>query len=297
MEFRIYYYECPDCGYQWETEYEEGGHDYEDCQECQTTDVWPEESEPTEMYNERKKKQFINNQKQFEMKEINVTLNEGQEELVIRQGQAAEIHELGILSIKGTLNSPAKFLTVRKDQIDPLKSHVIVNQDLGTIHLIANDREEIGRIEVVGELKLHPDFVRTGVNQETKRTAYKLAMWIRMNRTLFESNDVAAKLVTDLRHLKAKVEKHIEDNEDDRANVSMKRSQAVESNIPKGFKLSVPLFVGAQKSTFNVEVVIDPDDLSCSLLSPDAADLIKKEKETAIAGQVKNFKDYVVIYV
>jgi len=299
---KVYYsfffkYECPACDHEWDSYDEDEEGRAEDCPSCEYEEgakVWPYSSD---FSRDSYKGEFNKNQKQFEMKEVNVTLAEGQQILEIRQGQAAEIHELNDLTITGTLNSPAKFLLIRKEQIDPTKSHVIVNEDAGTICLVANDREQVGGIIVTGELKLHPDFTRTGVNTDLSRTTFKLAKWIKMNRPLFDSNAEAARLVTELRNFKAKVEKDVEKNEDERANHSMKISQAVDSNIPEGFVLHVPLFVGSKKSTIKIEIVIDPDDLTCSLLSPDAADLIKKEKESAIAAQVKNFNDYVVIYV
>ena len=117
-----------------------------------------------------------------------------------------------------------------------------------------------------------------------------------MNRTLFDSKETAAKLVTQLRDFRVKVEKDIQSNEDDRANKSMKVAQAVESNLPETFTLTVPLFVGLKPETFVVEVVIDPEDFSCSLLSPDASDMIKTEKEEAIKAQMENFSGYVVIH-
>ena len=230
------------------------------------------------------------------MEKIELSLKEGTSELEIRTGAAAIIHEPESLDINGTLSAPADFLKVRSQQCEPLKTHVVVNEDEGLITLIANDQDKVGYILITGKLTLNPEYVRTGVNTGNGKTAFKLAQWIKMNRTLFDTKEEAARLVTELRSLKLKVDKQVEENEDDRANKSMKIAQAVESNLPEGFNLTVPLFVGEKAVTFAVEVVIDPEDFSCSLLSPDASDAIKKEKSDAIQKQLKNFSEYVVIY-
>jgi len=230
-------------------------------------------------------------------KELKFDVKEGTQILEIREGQALPLHELKSLILAGSLQAPGDFLDVRKDQFPIDKSHVIVNEDAGTITLNSYDREDIGKISVKGQLQVHPDFNRIGINDsENLRSTSDLATWIKMNRTFFESKIVAMNLVTILRNFKANISKQLESKTDDRANYSTLRQQVVESNIPESFKITVPLYVGLKPVTFDVEIVIDPDDLSCALISPDAADKSKQLKEDMINEQVARFAGYVVIY-
>ena len=231
------------------------------------------------------------------MKELSVEVNGNQKELIIREGAAPIQHELRTLVIGGSINAPGDFLDVRKEQFPIDGTHVLINRDSGTIQLNAQDREDVGKILIKGSLDEHPDFTRSGVNDPDKvRSLNELAGWIKMNRKFFESKVVAMNLVSQLRNFKATVNKILEEKSDDRANYSTLKEQVVNSNIPETFTLTLPLFVGFKQVKFDVEVVIDPDDFSCALISPDAADEMRKLKEVTLDEQIVRFDGYAVIY-
>lgn len=230
-------------------------------------------------------------------KELTVVLNGEQKALEIREGQALPLHELKPLILSGSLSAPGDFKYIRPDQFPIDKSHVIVNRDNATIILNAYDREDVGRITISGSLETHPDFVRLGINDpEVVRQPGELATWIKMNRTFFQSKSKAMELVSTLRQFKATIAKIMEEKTDDRANYSTMRQQVVESNIPASFEVSVPFFVGEKPQKFDVEIVIDPDDFGCALISPDAADLMKRRKDEALNEQIDRFEGYAIIY-
>lgn len=229
-------------------------------------------------------------------KELTVVLNGEQKALEIREGQALPLHELKPLALVGTISAPGDFYEIRKEQFPVEKSNVIVDREAGTIQLTGLDQEDVGSIRITGKLEVHPDFKRTGINdEENVRQITELATWIKMNRTFFESKSVAMNLVTILRNFKATVNKAIEDKRDDRANYSVLRQQVVESNIPQSFKMTVPLYVGEKPQTFDVEVVIDPEDFACALISPDAADEMKLRRNDIINEQIRRFEGYAII--
>lgn len=231
------------------------------------------------------------------MKEVTIELNGSQKELVLREGQALPLHELKTLTIHGSINAPGDFLDIRNEQFPVSGTHVLVNRDEGTIVLNAQDRDDVGKIQIKGALDEHPDFIRSGVNDPDKvRSLNELAGWIKMNRKFFESKIVAMSLVSQLRNFKATVNKILEEKNDDRANYSILKEQVVNSNIPETFTLTLPLFVGFKPVKFDVEVVIDPDDFGCALISPDAADEMKKLKEVTLDEQIARFEGYAVIY-
>ena len=230
-------------------------------------------------------------------KEIKIELNGTEKEVVFREGTANKIHEVQNLTIAGSINAPGDFFDIRKAQFPVEGTHVIIRRDKGEIVLNAQDRDEIGKITIMGALNEHPDFVRSGVNDpDVYRSLNELASWIKMNRKLFDSKVIAMNLVSELRNFKAKVNKTIEEKSDDRANYANLREQVVNSNIPESFNLTVPLFIGFKPVTFAVEVIIDPDDFNCALISPDAADEMRKLKEVTMDEQIVRFDGYAVIY-
>lgn len=231
------------------------------------------------------------------MDDLHVKVEDGVKTLTIRQGEALPLHETKDLVLTGTLQAPGDFLDKRKDQFHKDETHITVDDDAGRITLETKDQDEIGMIRIIGVLKNHPDLERLGVNNpDSERSPKELAKFIRMNRTMFESKDVAMNLVADLMSFTAKVDKYVEEIDDDRANFSRKRQQAVETNIPAAFKVNIPLFIGSPKSSLVIEVVIDPDTLDCALISPDAADKYQIDKADMLGAQIKRFNEFAVIY-
>lgn len=231
------------------------------------------------------------------MEKLHLTLEEGTQTVEIRTGEALPLHEPKSLSIIGSLKAPGDFYDKRSEQFDVRDTHVLVNEDIGAIKLVTSDTSEIGAIVVTGQLAVHPDFTKLGVNDpEVVRTPTELANYIKMNRSLFESKQIAMELVSHLRNFKAVVNKKLEETSDDRANFIKHREQAVESNIPEAFKVKMPVFVGEKAVIFSVEIVIDPDEFDCILISPDANDFVRKEKTAQIEEQVKRFSQFAVIY-
>jgi len=109
------------------------------------------------------------------------------------------------------------------------------------------------------------------------------------------------KLVKDLRNFTAKINKELESFKDDRANYALKKSQVVETNLPASFILVVPIFKGQPKESFEVEINIDADNLTCSLVSPVANDFIYDFKDKIIGTEIEKIKsllpDLVIIEV
>src|SRR5690606_9546607 len=105
-------------------------------------------------------------------------------------------------------------------------------------------------------------------------TALQLADKIRMNRSFFENKSDAMRLVSELREFEAKVNKEVESKADGRANRRVLLAQTVTTNVPESFRMNVPVFKGLGKVAIEVEIGIDPYDLSCRLISPGANDHI-----------------------
>ena len=90
------------------------------------------------------------------------------------------------------------------------------------------------------------------------------------------------KLVTELQNFKAKVDKELESSNNNRGDRRVLVNQVVQSNLPEAFTLIIPLFKGTPKQTIQAEVYINPSDLSCTLVSPEANDLLEEMRDKEI---------------
>ena len=210
--------------------------------------------------------------------------DQGLRELVVRTGSALPPHDPIKINISGGIDAPFRWLVKRRDIICQLQCHIIVNRWNMTVELFVNEKK-FDFTYIKGSLELAPEFKRFGINNpDIRMSCFEMADLIKMNRSFFETRNDAMLLVSELRNFKAKVDKAIEQSDDRRGNTTMIRNQAVESNIPSEFKLLVPVFRGHGVVPLSVEVDIDPNDLSCALVSPEAADYIEAERSKIISN-------------
>ena len=139
-----------------------------------------------------------------------------------------------------------------------------------------------------------------GINADGGRlTNFDMSRLFKMNRSFFETKTKAMELVTILQNFKAKVDTDLEKADDRRGNTKLLRNQIVRSNLPEEFVLEIPIFKGEPKQRILVEVDIDPDDFSCSLISADAADIIHETVDQRFNDILKdieeNFHDVAII--
>ena len=208
---------------------------------------------------------------------------EESKETVIRFGDTIPLKEPKAVSISGTIDAPARWVEKRKDDIVSADAHVLVDRDRMTITL-NTDENSAYMDQIVGTLTLSTEMQEFGINTGEYMSCFDMADRIKQLRTYFETQQEAMKLVTELRSFKAKIDKELELSDDKRGNQTILRAQTVESNLPKSFKVNMPIFKGTEKRTFEVEVEINPNDLSCTLVSPDAHDIVVQERDSQMDG-------------
>ena len=110
-------------------------------------------------------------------------------------------------------------------------------------------------------------------------------------------------LVSTLKNFKAKVNQDIERSKEENGSKVDNYSQVVDSNLPKSFKLNIPLFKGFACEEIEVEIYADVDgrEVSLSLVSAGANEAIEEYKNKVIDKQVEAIKgvapDIVIIEV
>lgn len=236
----------------------------------------------------------------METKEIKVSVEQGVKELVIRQGEAEPVVKFrepvkisGNLSVVASYlkNPPQWFKTPGEGGDAPLNfSSLSVSRDKGRLILVVDEGMH-WESKYIGELAFDKAFSDFQINTGKSYSTFELADFIKMNRSYFESKDVAMRLVSELRNFKAKVDKELENADDNRGNKRVLISQIVESNIPQSFKLYMPIFKGYPKPLFDVEININASDFSCTLISPEANDYSTEIKNDLIDAELATIRE------
>lgn len=232
---------------------------------------------------------------------VNISIEEGVKELVIRTGNAAEPVQSIPVRIDGNIFAVLDYITRRKDVMNAIihSCHIVMNEESGTIDLIVNEDSTIYDA-VKGKLMPHQDLEKWGINNgKTTYTSLDLAMKVKMNRYMFPSAEEAMKLVATFQNLKAEISKKVELSDNQRGNRTIGMSQVINSmSIPEGFTIQCPVFKGLDPVNIQVEIVINPDTLEISLVSPQLIDLtasIKKDLFKDIENEVRLYTPDIVI--
>ena len=222
-------------------------------------------------------------------KQFNVSVEKGIQTLKILEGKAEEpIGNPKPCKISGVLSAPRAFLEKRSDIIDQNKCHLIVDRTEGSFVLNINEKNPI-KDTVYGDLKLNPEYEEWGINTTKQRSPIDLANFARMRLHHFTEKSTGMTLVSELKNFRAKVHKDIERSENDRGNKKTLHEQIVDSNVPEGFQLNVPVFKGAPSRRFAVEIIVSPE-LNVSLFSPEVNDIINDVKEKEIDKELDAIK-------
>lgn len=191
---------------------------------------------------------------------------------------------------KGIIDTPFRFLQKRVQLVNQLECTLLVNRDAMTMKLTVNEFDHYNH-KVDGKLELHPDFIKFNVNTDNALPTKAWAKFFRMNRAAFDDIKTNIDLVTLLSNFSANVDKIVESKFTTGGDRKELREQTVKSNLPAAFHLTLPIFKGFPAKRFQVEIVIDPDTLSCSLESPEAQELLDKIKNSAIDDQINQIID------
>lgn len=217
-------------------------------------------------------------------------LNEKNGGYCIRFGEALPLKEPKAVSIDGTIDAPARWVEKRKDDIKQADAHIIVDRDHMSITLNIDENSAYSD-QIKGTLTLSSEMQEFGINTGEYMSCFDMSDRIKQLRSYFETQQEAMKLVSELRNFKAKIDKELELSDDKRGNQRILKSQFVESNLPKDFKIQLPIFKGMKKETIQVEVEINQNDLSCTLVSPEAHDIVIQQRDVHMDAVIDRIKD------
>lgn len=226
-------------------------------------------------------------------------------EVVLREGEAPELLEIKEperVVISGTIDTPFRWLEKRIELINQKASNIIVNRDVMGIALTV-DETNYYQSDIRGELKTSKEMMEFGINTEKKWEPIKLSKFVKMHRAFFTDKSQNMMLVSTLKNFKAKVNQDIERSKEENGSKVDNYSQVVDSNLPKSFKLNIPLFKGFACEEIEVEIYADVDgrDVILSLVSAGANEAIEEYKNKVIDEQLDAIRqiapDIVIIEV
>ncbi|MCS2403785.1 hypothetical protein NXY31_01775 [Bacteroides salyersiae] len=211
-------------------------------------------------------------------------------EVVLREGEAPvalDPKEPERVVINGTIDAPFRWLEKRVELINQKATNIIVNRDKMGLALTI-DETSYYQTEINGILQASKEMVEFGINTEKKWEPIKLSKFIKMHRAFFTDKSQNMMLVSTLKNFKAKVNQDIERSKEENGSKVDNYSQVVDSNLPKSFKLNIPLFKGFACEEIEVEIYADVDgrDVSLSLVSAGANEAIEEYKNKVIDEQL-----------
>jgi hypothetical protein len=223
-------------------------------------------------------------------KTIDIKLSSENKELIILTGEAEKVYYNKAIDVKGgSINSAFEYLSkkvVKPEIIEHSKLEFCYDKLYIDLYYDARQRNP----DVIqGKLKLHPDLEKFNINSGKSYSTFELFDFIKMNRHYFENKEYAMKLVSELRNFEGKVNRDLEAKADERGNKKVLINQVVESNIPSGFFLELPIFVGQEKTRLEVEININ-SSFECFLISPDLKQLIDQESKSILDEQLEKIK-------
>lgn len=235
---------------------------------------------------------------------FNVTIPDGKEkaEILIREVNNNVEQQLPVLepdnvAISGSISAIAAFLEKRwnaaDSQIDHCRTYVIVNRDKLFMQLVANETDKRNRKEVKGIIALSRQYNAFHINDGHTWAPEDLGQFFRINRTYFGSREENMKLVTLLKSFKAKINTDVERSIKDNGSVTDCYRQAVDSNLPPSFFISIPIFKNAQEEKIEVEVIahVNGRDVELELISADAAAIEEEARDSLINDQLDAIRE------
>ena len=230
---------------------------------------------------------------------INITVENGIKELVIREGSAPNIELEKGISITGNILAPGEFYLKRKSIIDALKdvTNVIYskrNLEKLFINLEINERFSDQKTKINGELKLSDDFKEFSINSKKTFDLKELFNLLRFKKRFFVSPDEYASVTVGLQNFSAGSSVQVEQKNDFKGNTTQSLKRNTELKMQLSFSLNIEIFEGMGKITFPVEINFEMADGRTIfwLESIDLPELIEKDVDKAFSNILSTFSDF-----
>lgn len=235
---------------------------------------------------------------QNEKLQINLTEGCNKAEIILREGIANKELEPKApvkTNLSGTINSVLEYLSKRltAKQFEQKDCYIVVDRDKISIELIINESDEYRRGRVFGKLEYSPKFLEFGINEPYAWKPADLGMFIKMNRSYFQSREDNMKLVSCLMNYTAEINSKVEKAIAENGNRGDCFSQVVNSNLPASFNVFLPIFKGMPAESLEIETFayVNGREITFQLLSPGAKSVLEDIRNKIIDEQLQAIKE------
>lgn len=220
----------------------------------------------------------------------------GIRELIIRDGEAERIDYPNAIKISGTIFAPGIFINKRSEFYEKKNVHVTYSLEDLEITLNCDETSKTGAT-IKGSLEISPELEEFKINKNHTFAREDLKQFLKMNRAAFPSQDENIKIVASLTKFNARVEVHLQDENNNQGSRKTSYTQEVKFDIPLSFRLKLPLFKGTDPVAFNVDILynVTGGDVKLWFESPELKELQTTTRDKIIDKELKLFEDYVVI--
>lgn len=216
--------------------------------------------------------------------------------LTVLQGDALPQKEPVKVEKEGNIKGPVNYATVR----EPDNQKAIVTFSRSGMKIVyEEDGVNHYGAKITGKLIVNPALSEFKINANGEYNTDQLAKFLRMRKPFFSNPNECDALVKALTTCMVKVQKKIEKDNDNRGNKKIHYDQVIESEIPKTFKLKMPVFVGFDAKEFVVELFFDSSDSSIKiwLESVELNDVMLNERDIIIDQQLAFFEEKKLVII
>lgn len=212
-------------------------------------------------------------------------------EVIVRKGEAApapaplETRKPEKIDVSGVISTPLEWLKKRVSTIDQHEANILVDREAMTITLTINERDYYNKATIVGKVAFSEVFTDFGINSPLSGwEPAKLGQFLRLNRGLFTDKSQCITLVSLLKNFQAKCQSEIQKMRDPSGSVAEVYRANVESNLPKSFLISLPIFKGTAKEVIEVEFdhYLKDSSVMLQLVSPGANEVTESYRDRII---------------
>lgn len=227
----------------------------------------------------------------------------------IYEGKALELREPKIIAITGDITAVANYVAKRK--ISPLPAasdepnYQPINEDLSIV-IVDKEKQTIQlqvapnnyySTTVTAELKDSEELKAFHINETKLFDKNELTKLLRFNKRFFTDLDLHEKLLKSLINLKVESTVNSNVGNDQRGNKNVQFDKKVNTELPDGFFLVIPIFKNQDAIKFFVELSLDSSEGATRfwLESVELEEIRKTKVDAIFAEQLKTCEGLVII--
>lgn len=192
---------------------------------------------------------------------INISVENGVKEIVIREGRAAELLPLKSVTIEGDIHTPSEYFKLRQHLINHDTAIAIFDKKKMSITLDTEPFQPITTV-IVGKIEMSDELNAFAINKQKTFTREELVKLIRFNRRFFADRDEAEQFHAKLSNFAISANIENRQASDMRGNKASHLDKSVKTDLPNTVKFFMPIFKNGVHKEFIADVCVDTTETS-----------------------------------